>query len=103
MSSKEIDLDELRTFEPDTLLYGSLVAILSSDKPEAVASLTILLEKLKANVELEPSDTVDVLLSVMDDLEELGYFDKEEEGNEEDGIEFEIRTFPDEDPKKRLN
>lgn len=101
--SKEIDLDELRAMETDTLLYGALVSILSSDRPESIAALTVLLEKLKANQALDPHNTVDVLLAVMDDLQEIGYFDGDGEEDEEGGVEFEIRTIKDEDPKKRLN
>jgi len=104
----EIDLDELRVMEIDSVFYGALVNIMSNDLPGAVALVTVLLEKLKAKETLETDTAVDVLLTVVDDLEESGYFEEREanggfDGPEDYEVEFDIKTVPDEDPKKRLN
>jgi hypothetical protein len=111
----EIDLEELRSMEIDSVFYGALVNIMSNDLPSSIALVTVLLEKLKAKEPLETDTAVDVLLAVVGDLEDSNYFEEREamggfdgpesysEGPEEYGIEFEIKTVQDDDPKKRLN
>jgi hypothetical protein len=95
--------------EPDTLLYGALISFLSDERAESVEAFTVLVEKLKSDLEINPHDMVAALVAVLDDLSDMGYFGEDNE-DELDGeyegddlVEFEIRTLKDEDPKKRLN
>jgi len=94
--------DDLDSMECDSLLYGALASLLSDERSEAIDILSLLVEKLKRGDGLSSEDIISVACSFMDDLAELGVFD-DDELTGDDLVEFEIKTFKDEDPKKRLN
>ena len=95
--------DDLDSMECDSLLYGALASLLSDERPEAIEILTLLVEKLKRGDPLVSEDIVSVACSFMDDLAELGMFDDDSDLIDDNLVEFELKTFKDEDPKKRLN
>jgi hypothetical protein len=105
------DKESLKDLETISLLYGTLTALLMEDKDDAVALLKHLVERIENGNSIAVTDLVELTLSFVEDLDELGYiedtYDLEEDSTDElvtdNLVEFDIKTFPDVDPKKRLN
>lgn len=84
----------------DTVLYNLLFSLLGKDKNKIISNLELLSNNIKNNQFLDIEDLVALLMTTISDLAELGYLEEEEDENL---VEFDVVTYPDEDPKKRLN
>ena len=107
---KHVSLDDL---ECGALLYGALSSLLVEDSTEAAQLLEHLVEKLKKGDPFSAEQLIEVSLSFVDDLSELGYVevdrgsdydDSDLELSTENIVEFDLKSYPSYvDPKKKLN